>query len=242
MNRQEFMKKLEELLYDISPAERENAIEYYTDYFEDAGVENEAAVIRELESPQRVARTIKEGLYPNDSQEGTYTEMGYREENRASQEQMMPGTATSNGQGDSNTGAAQNVGETQKEKKSPDWSRIILIGILVVLFLPAIGAIFGVGAGILGALLGIIATIGGLIIAAFALGLAAWIGGIALIVAAFVSIFTPGNALVLAGLGLLLIAVGCLILICAVWSCGIIPAIVRGLIKLFKKLFGKRGA
>ena len=48
MNRVEFMKQLERLLGDIPENDRLDAIAYYNDYFYEAGVENEAQVIREL--------------------------------------------------------------------------------------------------------------------------------------------------------------------------------------------------
>ena len=51
MGRWEFMRKLEELLSDISPSEREEALQYYNDYFNDAGRENEKEVIQALGSP-----------------------------------------------------------------------------------------------------------------------------------------------------------------------------------------------
>ena len=41
MSRWEFMRQLEELLFDISPSEREEALQYYNDYFNYAGRENE---------------------------------------------------------------------------------------------------------------------------------------------------------------------------------------------------------
>lgn len=41
MNRLEFMQQLEALLSDISQGEREEALQYYNDYLNDAGVENE---------------------------------------------------------------------------------------------------------------------------------------------------------------------------------------------------------
>ena len=44
MSRWEFMRRLEELLFDIAPAEREEALQYYNDYFNDAGKENEQEV------------------------------------------------------------------------------------------------------------------------------------------------------------------------------------------------------
>ena len=62
MNKESFLKRLDELLQDIDATEREEALNYYRDYFEDAGVEHEQEIINELESPEKVAQTIKEGL------------------------------------------------------------------------------------------------------------------------------------------------------------------------------------
>ena len=62
MSRWEFMRQLEELLSDISPNEREEALQYYNDYFNDAGRENEQEVIAALGSPQQVAGIVREGL------------------------------------------------------------------------------------------------------------------------------------------------------------------------------------
>lgn len=53
MNRQEFMRRLEQLLEGIPEEEKREAIAYYTSYFEDAGEENEEKIIRELESPEK---------------------------------------------------------------------------------------------------------------------------------------------------------------------------------------------
>ena len=55
MNRQEFMRRLDQLLEGIPEEEKREAIAYYTSYFEDAGEENEEKIIRELESPEKVA-------------------------------------------------------------------------------------------------------------------------------------------------------------------------------------------
>ena len=41
MNRTDFMNQLESLLQSISSTEREEAMQYYNDYFDDAGAENE---------------------------------------------------------------------------------------------------------------------------------------------------------------------------------------------------------
>ena len=76
MNRAEFMRRLTELLGDVAPTEREEAIQYYNDYFDDAGEENESGVIASLGTPEELARTIKAGL--NDGGNGgEFTESGF---------------------------------------------------------------------------------------------------------------------------------------------------------------------
>ena len=73
MSRAEFMRRLAELLTDVSPAEREEAIQYYNDYFDDAGAENEQSVIASLGSPEELAKTIKAGLFDGGNT-GEFTE------------------------------------------------------------------------------------------------------------------------------------------------------------------------
>ena len=58
MNRKQFMEQLERLLSDISEAERQEALEYYEGYFDDAGPENEGEVIRELRG--RLLRSLRQ--------------------------------------------------------------------------------------------------------------------------------------------------------------------------------------
>lgn len=80
MTREEFLQRLEQLLFDVSEEERENALSYYTDYFEEAGVEQEQQVIKELGSPERIASIIKTNLIreaQNRESSGEFTEYGY---------------------------------------------------------------------------------------------------------------------------------------------------------------------
>ena len=53
MNKKLFLDELHRLLSDLPPEERNQAIKYYEDYFDDAGAENEQQVIDELGTPQR---------------------------------------------------------------------------------------------------------------------------------------------------------------------------------------------
>jgi uncharacterized membrane protein len=62
MNRAEFIERLTACLGDVPQTEREEAIQYYNDYFDDAGAENEAGVIASLGTPEELAKEIKAGL------------------------------------------------------------------------------------------------------------------------------------------------------------------------------------
>ena len=53
MNRKKFIEELAFLLQDIEDAEREEAMQYYEDYFDEAGPENEQQVINDLGSPSQ---------------------------------------------------------------------------------------------------------------------------------------------------------------------------------------------
>lgn len=88
MSRWEFMRRLEELLSDISPNEREEALQYYNDYFNDAGKENEKGVIEALGSPEQVAEIVKDGLGDNVNK-GEFTENGFVNESVSAQNEIM---------------------------------------------------------------------------------------------------------------------------------------------------------
>jgi uncharacterized membrane protein len=59
MNRSEFLKRLEQGLARISKEERDAALGYYNEYFDEAGEEDEQKVIAELGSPAQIASRIK---------------------------------------------------------------------------------------------------------------------------------------------------------------------------------------
>lgn len=65
MSKEEFMRELERLLVNVPDNERIEALNYYEEYFSDAGEENWQKVIEELESPAKVAETIKDTFYQN---------------------------------------------------------------------------------------------------------------------------------------------------------------------------------
>lgn len=88
MNRAEFMSRLTALLQDVPPAEREEALTYYNEYFDDAGEENEAGVIAALGSPDELAKSIKAGLLDGGNA-GEFTESGFHSYEQRNKNQVM---------------------------------------------------------------------------------------------------------------------------------------------------------
>lgn len=213
MNRVEFMQQLERLLWDIPENERLDAIAYYNDYFDEAGAENEAQVIRELGSPGKVAAIIKADLNASGSQQTAYTE-------HETEKQNMP--------------ARREKGyHAPKQKKSIPWPLII------VLLVFASPVLLGIGGGLLGGLLGLLGALFGIIVAVIACGVAALVAGIVCFVVGIVRAFiSPVEGLITIGLGSLMLALGILFLVLFVW-CAFkwIPALLRGCVNLCQRLF-----
>ena len=59
MNKSEFLESLREGLQGVAPEERVAALQYYTEYLDDAGPDREQEVLDELGSPQEVAAMIR---------------------------------------------------------------------------------------------------------------------------------------------------------------------------------------
>ena len=255
MSRWEFMRQLEMLLSDNTSSERAEALQYYNDYFNDAGRENEQQVIKALGSPAQVARIVKEGL--NDSPGmGEFTENGFTREASSNQNAIvkrMPQTKetgekaqgyTSNtgmGSGPSGTGGDTQGAGTKKEKEEfPVWA-IVLIILGCIICSPVI---LGVGGAALGVVVSVFATVFALI---FGFGLASFIlliVAVALIGSGFGCVFSaPVTAVGLVGGGLICLAIGILFLMLTVFLVAkVIPAVCQGIAHLCKKIFGKKEA
>ena len=81
MTRSDFVKELEILLADMPDEDRNEAIQYYNNYFDDAGIEHEGEILTQLGSPQRIANMITAELKNNISEQerGMFTEKGYQD-------------------------------------------------------------------------------------------------------------------------------------------------------------------
>lgn len=228
MNRAAFMDRLRELLSDITEAEREEALNYYEDYFDDAGVENEASVIEALGSPEKVAATIKEGLNDNDGTSGEYTENGYTNGTYGNKEEVVARTLSSEERGFG-------------RKRGLSNGMLIVLLILCLFALPILGPLT---LGIVSAIFGILCAIAGVLFAVLLAGIGIAIAGVALVVAGIVTLFaTPVVGILLVGAGLIAAGIGILLTMLGIWIVAkVIPLLVRGIVNFCKRIFpGKRG-
>lgn len=251
MRREEFMKQLEALLADISEEEREEALSYYRSYFEDAGEENEERILRELESPKKVAATIKADLKMEQGTEsGVFTEHGF-EDRRFQEEKQEIGVKQAAAENcreeftgtykDGYTGnyREEPAGNYRESGAGHDEDRVIKIGLIVVIAVltsPIWSSILlGVFGTIFGVVVGFVAGAGALYVCGGVL-LGIGIGQIA-----------TGSVAVgfgLLGAAMFIWVIAILMTIFSVWICGKgIPWICNAVRGLWRKVFpGKEQA
>ena len=257
MNKEGFMSCLEGLLADIPEAERKEAIQYYNDYFEDAGWENEESVIRSLGSPAKIAENIKAELkgeeIPFRAKAGDHAVTAYG--------QIIPAGSV---QTDTKAGAqgadgispfareVQSAGSAFQQPYQPgaaelsyDYTdtadrnqrsenklgKMPVWALLLIIFLAIIvlpGAA-GILMGVLGILFGIIATWFGLILCGGALSVGLLAGAIGLVVISGLCLATsPAVFAVVLGVGLLCAGGGLISMAVTTWMTGrATPALIK---------------
>ena len=62
MTRMEFLKQLEYLLQDIDEKDREDALAYYMDYMDEAGLSETDIVDGLLDMPEKIAMSIRSSM------------------------------------------------------------------------------------------------------------------------------------------------------------------------------------
>lgn len=212
MSRQEFLKQLEELLSDIPELERRDAMNYYQNYFEDAGPEKEQQIIEELGSPQKVAASIKKDLFGENYQD-------YERMNQAKQQEAF-----------------------EKQQKENRTLRNILIAIAVVFTFPIwigiLGGAFGILVGAIACIFGLaiafIAVVGSCLI----VGVVMTVAGLIKMFAGFPAV---GLVVIAVGMLVFAIGILGLIAIVWIVG-RVLPWTIRAIVRLCKRPFQKRGA
>ena len=123
------MKELAYLLQDIQDEDKDDAVQYYTDYFEEAGPDKEAEVIQELGSPERIAAIIRADIAGHLESGGEFTEQGYQDERfrdpgyAMAKRLDLPEEQESGGQGSDSRGQGYNREQNFDREQSFDQKR-----------------------------------------------------------------------------------------------------------------------
>ena len=254
------MKQLESLLQNISKAEREEALQYYNDYFDDAGEVNEWAVIEALGNPAKVAENIQRDLFGAGVEKvkvtaGDRVMIPYGENVAQGNNEAASNETALNEQGayektsNAKTANKDTLSGTEKDnskkgKLSP--GIIVLIVVLSLLASPMLLAVAGV---LLGVVVSIAAVFVSLLVVWFALiisfgsvALSLLVAAVVLAVVAVISLFGhPLIGLSVLGVGLLCGGIGLLFLLLTVGMAGVVtPVVWRWSGKLIRKLFGRK--
>lgn len=229
MSRKAFMARLDELLADITEAEKDEALSYYEEYFEDAGPENEEEVIQSLGSPEKVAATIKAGLSDNATEDGEFSETGYTNSYYDTKDEVATRNLSSEERGFGKRKGLAGIG-------TGGW---IIILILCLFALPILGPLL---LGVAGTIFGVLVAIVAVIFAVFVTGVALVAAAIAMVVGGFVTLFaTPIVGVALIGAALLIAGIGILAAILGIWVVTkVVPPLVRGLVNLIRKPFERK--
>lgn len=250
MNKEKFLRDLEYLLGGVSQEEREEALSYYRDYFDEAGPEREADILMELQSPERVAAEIKQGLEES-KEAGEFTERGFRDE-RFEEEPRVPDQyaeivssgMSRNADGPGQDEAGSSRGRRKKDRDYSNRRNAVLILILFFVFgIPAAGSIisagFSVVAGIIAGVFGIVAGMFGLIAGGFAAVIGLLAAGVWTIVQGAVNMAVPAIGMMVIGWGFLMIAAAALLLVLVKWGCTTaVPGLIHFCVDLVKRIVG----
>lgn len=229
MTREEFLRRLNELLSDVTDEERAEAIRFYEEYLDDAGPEQEAQVLAELGSPEKVAAIIRANV------------PGSRVQPEPQAAQAQSGSAAPG------AGAAAAIPlppyarpgavPPAPPRKGMSDRTILLIILAVVLFplwIGLAGTVFGILMGLVGAALGL-----------FFGGVGTVVGIVAVLAANTPAAFAAGwpTGLFMVGLCLLGLALGIALIAVAVWLVAwLLPACWRLILRAWRALTGKKEA
>lgn len=271
MDRAEFLNRLEAQLLDVPQAEREEALQYYEDYLNDAGDAGDFDILQELGTPEEVADSIRNGLGQDSS--------GVGERSYGSQSSRS-GQAGENRQDSSRSGQPGDSGyfsengyvdrEPQKEElqrvKQPacgdrsdaDWQSTdsdaeddssaarrrqpsVWLWILLIVF--AAPVVLPIGFGLLVAAISVLFALFITGIALLVCGIVCAGAGIWALIQAFTQIVVwPAAAMIGIGISLAAIGIGVLVTLLMGWLIGkVVPTGVRALCNCLHRIVTGKG-
>ena len=265
MTRDEFMRELAYLLQDIQDEDKDDAVQYYTDYFEEAGPDKEAEVIQELGSPERIAAIIRTDIAGHLEDGGEFTEQGYQDERfrdpgyamakRLDLPQEQEGGSQGNGQADGQDDFRQSQGFNQgsedrytdagkraSQTSPPRTSKVIKLILWAVLIIVAFPVFLGVGGGLLGLAAGVLGILTAILVGLGVTTFAVLMGGIVMLPYGVFHMFShPLDGLMTSGTGLILLGAGALCLALSVLFYGrFVPFVIRSIVNGLSRLLHRR--
>lgn len=225
MTREEFLRRLSELLSDVTDEERAEAIRFYEEYLDDAGPEQEAQVLAELGSPEKVAAIIRANV------------PGSRVQPEPAPQEAGPGPGAAAAAIPLPPCARPGAVPPPPRSRGMSDRTILLIILAVVLFplwIGLAGTIFGILMGVVGAAIGF-----------FFGGVGTVAGIVAVLVANTPAAFAAGwpTGLFMVGMCLLALALGIALIAVAVWLVTwLLPACWRLTKRAWRALTGKKEA
>lgn len=176
MTRKEYMEQLKKYLKRLPKEDYDNAIEYFSEYFDEAGPENEQQVMEELGQPKEAARELLLNLL----QESVGDSKDITEEKTAA----LPAAGSYYGESshahsrtDSGNLSTTGYSTSAGKKRSP--GKIILLAFLVICASPVSIALLFAGLAVLAAVIfsmavtGVSAIAGGIVLTGFGVTLIA---------------------------------------------------------------------
>lgn len=213
MNKSEYLYILSQRISSLPKEEYDNIMEYYSEYFDEAGVENEQSVIEELGSPESLSDKIMQdysGKGGSDNQNVNGNQ--YRSDN-----QNVNGNEYGSGSqyADGNQYGYNNQFNVNQQEKMSRGTKMVIAICTFPFWIGIVAGIFGVIVGFSVASLG------------------CFLAGVAVVVAGLTLITTSwATTLVFAGAGFISIAVALAFLLAVVGMC-------TGVKKVYSCLFEK---
>ena len=223
MNKVEFIEELKKRLEGLPSEEIENAINYYYEYFEDAGIDDETDVTISLGTAKEVAEEIISEYSLRNSEEVVKVNLSKDNGNKYNEDEY-------------NTKYFSNEEFNKKEKKSK--LPIILISILAVLASPLL---LGLGIGAVATIFGLAVGLFAIVISIIFGGGACILGGIVCIIATLFAVAQSGvpTTILFIGISLIIIGIGIMFLGLSIKGFKLLILVCKKLIAKITKRGGK---
>ena len=156
MTRNEYMEQLKKYLKRLPKEDYDNAIEYFSEYFDEAGAENEQQVMKELGQPKEAARELLLNLLQES--------VGDSKDITGEKTAALPAAGSYSGEsshahGRTDSGNLSTTGYSTSAGKKRSPGKIILLAFLVICASPVSIALLFAGLAVLAAVVLVIAAV-----------------------------------------------------------------------------------